>query len=155
MAEEIGSQKLEAEMLGACRASWLPLVFGSLGSFLEGNLDWCLGRSSKPFGGPLGRWCVRFALSSATHVRRAGCCCRNHFHAGWDGTEKPDDVIPFAIVRGPMLRALLGERFHLKVRRETREGPVYELTAAKGGAKTPPWARAETRTIERARYRFL
>jgi uncharacterized protein (TIGR03435 family) len=40
-----------------------------------------------------------------------------------------------AIMRGPMLRALLEERFHLKVRRETREGPVYELTVAKGGVK--------------------
>jgi len=120
-------------MLGACRASWLPLVFGSLGSFLEGNLDWCLGRSSKPFGGPLGRWCVRFALSSATPVRRGGAAAGNHFHSGRDGTKKPDDVIPFAIMRGPMLRALLGERFHLKVRRETSEGPVYKLTVAKGG----------------------
>jgi len=31
----------------------------------EGNLDWCSGRSSKPFGGCWSRWCVRFALSSA------------------------------------------------------------------------------------------
>jgi hypothetical protein len=31
----------------------------------EGNSDWCPGRSSKPYGGPKIRWCVRFALSSA------------------------------------------------------------------------------------------
>ena len=40
-----------------------------------------------------------------------------------------------AVMRGPMLRALLEERFHLKIRWETREGPVYELTVAKGGPK--------------------
>jgi uncharacterized protein (TIGR03435 family) len=34
-----------------------------------------------------------------------------------------------------MLRALLEERFRLKVRRETHEGNVYELAIAKGGPK--------------------
>jgi uncharacterized protein (TIGR03435 family) len=34
-----------------------------------------------------------------------------------------------------MLRSLLEERFRLKVRRETREGNVYELVVAKGGPK--------------------
>jgi len=34
-----------------------------------------------------------------------------------------------------MLQALLAERFHLEVRRETRELPMYLLTVAKGGPK--------------------
>jgi uncharacterized protein (TIGR03435 family) len=34
-----------------------------------------------------------------------------------------------------MLQALLVERFHLVVRRETREVPVYALTVARGGPK--------------------
>ena len=38
----------------------------------------------------------------------------------------------------PMLRALLAERFHLVVRRETRDVPVLALTVAKGGPKTAP-----------------
>ena len=38
-------------------------------------------------------------------------------------------------VEGPMLQALLEERFNLKVHRETAERPVYELTAEKGGVK--------------------
>ncbi len=37
----------------------------------------------------------------------------------------------------PLLRALLEERFQLKVHRETKEGPVYFLTVAKGGSKLP------------------
>lgn len=35
----------------------------------------------------------------------------------------------------PMLQALLAERFQLALHRETRELPVYELKAAKGGLK--------------------
>jgi uncharacterized protein (TIGR03435 family) len=34
-----------------------------------------------------------------------------------------------------MLRALLEDRFQLRVHRETKEGPVYELTVAKSGLK--------------------
>jgi uncharacterized protein (TIGR03435 family) len=39
------------------------------------------------------------------------------------------------IMRGPMLQALLEDRFALKIHRETREGRVYMVTAAKGGLK--------------------
>jgi len=39
---------------------------------------------------------------------------------------------------GPMLRALLEDRFKLKIRRETKETPVYALTAAKNGFKLQP-----------------
>jgi bla regulator protein BlaR1 len=36
-----------------------------------------------------------------------------------------------------MLRSLLEDRFKLKVHRETKEGPVYDLTVAKSGLKLP------------------
>ena len=42
------------------------------------------------------------------------------------------------MMRGPMLRALLEDRFQLRIRRETREVPVYLLTVAKGGPKLKP-----------------
>jgi uncharacterized protein (TIGR03435 family) len=38
-------------------------------------------------------------------------------------------------MEGPMLQALLEERFKLTIHRETRQLPVYELTLGKGGAK--------------------
>ena len=38
-------------------------------------------------------------------------------------------------MNGPMLQALLEDRFKLKMHRETREVPVYALTIAKGGPK--------------------
>src|SRR5579862_7411830 len=43
------------------------------------------------------------------------------------------------VMEGPMLQSLLEDRFKLKIRRETREVPVYLLTAAKGGLKLPPF----------------
>lgn len=39
------------------------------------------------------------------------------------------------MILGPMLRALLEDRFNLRIRRETREVPVYDLTVAKGGPR--------------------
>ena len=38
-------------------------------------------------------------------------------------------------LRGPMMKALLEDRFMLKIHRETREIPVYALSVAKGGPK--------------------
>jgi uncharacterized protein (TIGR03435 family) len=38
-------------------------------------------------------------------------------------------------MEGPMLRALLEDRFHLQVHRETMERPVIDLTVDKGGVK--------------------
>jgi len=40
-----------------------------------------------------------------------------------------------AVMSGPMMQALLEDRFQLKIHRETREIPVYALTVAKGGHK--------------------
>jgi uncharacterized protein (TIGR03435 family) len=42
------------------------------------------------------------------------------------------------VIRGPMLEALLEDRFKLKLHSETREIPVYQLTVASGGPKLKP-----------------
>ena len=44
------------------------------------------------------------------------------------------------MMQGPMLQSILEDRFKLKIRRVTREVPVYELTVAKGGFKMQPAA---------------
>ncbi len=44
-----------------------------------------------------------------------------------------------AMMNGPMLQALLEDRFKLSVHRETREVPVYALTVAQGGPKLEPF----------------
>jgi bla regulator protein blaR1 len=41
-------------------------------------------------------------------------------------------------IEGPMLQALLKDRFQLKLHRETRELPVFGLVAAKGGPRLKP-----------------
>jgi len=43
------------------------------------------------------------------------------------------------VMEGPMLQALLADRFKLKIRREIREMPVYELTVDRGGLKVEPF----------------
>ena len=52
---------------------------------------------------------------------------------------KTGQAAPAAVMRGPMLQAVLEDRFKLKVRRVTREMPVYELVIAKSGAKVSPY----------------
>lgn len=60
---------------------------------------------------------------------------------GWINSEgytidaKAEGTPSHGEMHGPMLQALLEERFHLKTHRETREIPVYLLTVAKGGLK--------------------
>src|SRR6185436_13583434 len=39
------------------------------------------------------------------------------------------------VMMGPMLRALLEERFKLKTHRELEQVPMYAMTVAKGGLK--------------------
>jgi uncharacterized protein (TIGR03435 family) len=49
-----------------------------------------------------------------------------------------DPGTSLATLEGPMLQSLLADRFGLKVRRVTRESPMYALKVAKGGAKLLP-----------------
>jgi uncharacterized protein (TIGR03435 family) len=51
----------------------------------------------------------------------------------------PDDQM----MKGPMLQALLEDRFNLKIRREIREEPVYELRVDDGGFKLKPLKEGE------------
>ncbi len=43
------------------------------------------------------------------------------------------------MMKGPMLQTLLEDRFKVKLHRETKEGPVYAMTVAKGGLKLEPF----------------
>ena len=50
-------------------------------------------------------------------------------------TARAAGAVSEATMRGPMMRALLEDRFRLKVRRETYVVAVYELTLANGGPR--------------------
>ena len=52
---------------------------------------------------------------------------------------KADNATPGAVMRGPMLQAVLEDRFKLKIHYETREVPIYELVVAKSGLKLTPF----------------
>lgn len=53
---------------------------------------------------------------------------------------KADGPARTEMLAGPMLRALLEERFRLKSHREMREIPVYAMTLGKGGIRVQPLA---------------
>jgi uncharacterized protein (TIGR03435 family) len=48
---------------------------------------------------------------------------------------KAEDKAPIGKMAGPMLQAVLEDRFNLKVHHETKELPVFVLTVAKGGIR--------------------
>ena len=80
---------------------------------------------------------------------------------GWINSEryaidaKAEDPQTQEMMRGPMMRTLLEDRFKLRVRRETRQGPVYELTVAKGGPKLEPVENGSCTPIEDFDFRKL
>jgi uncharacterized protein (TIGR03435 family) len=73
---------------------------------------------------------------------------------GWINTElytidaKAEGTPSHGVMHGPMLQALLEERFQLKVHRETREISVYALTVAKGGLKLKPFQEGSCTPID-------
>jgi uncharacterized protein (TIGR03435 family) len=56
----------------------------------------------------------------------------------FDVIAKADPNLSTARMAGPLLKALLEERFHLKVHLAMREQPVYVMVAASGGVKLTP-----------------
>jgi uncharacterized protein (TIGR03435 family) len=56
----------------------------------------------------------------------------------WTIEAKAEGAPDRTVMMGPMLRALLEERFHLKTHRDTKDAPMFALTVAKGGMKIKP-----------------
>jgi bla regulator protein blaR1 len=55
-------------------------------------------------------------------------------------------------MEGPMLQALLEDRFKLKVHRESRQVPIYALTVPRGGAKLQPVKEGGCVRIDRSHW---
>jgi uncharacterized protein (TIGR03435 family) len=51
---------------------------------------------------------------------------------------KSDGHPSIQMMEGPMMQAILEDRFKLKIHRETRQGPVYELALGKGSPRLKP-----------------
>ena len=96
-------------------ANGIGLISDAYATFADGHLNW--DRASTPFqGGP--SW-MRSAWYEITAVA--------------EGSPSVE------MMMGPMLQSLLEDRFHLKIHRETTEGPVYVLSVARGGPKLRPF----------------
>jgi uncharacterized protein (TIGR03435 family) len=65
---------------------------------------------------------------------------RYRIDAKADGPQSRDTMA------GPMMQALLEDRFRLKLRRESKDVPVYAMTLAKGGLKLQPSAEGSCET---------
>jgi len=63
---------------------------------------------------------------------------------------KAEDGASSDTMHGPMLRALLEDRFQLRIRRATREVPVYEMAVAKGGPHLHPFVEGSCLPMELA-----
>jgi uncharacterized protein (TIGR03435 family) len=61
---------------------------------------------------------------------------------------KADGPAHTEMLAGPMLQALLEERFRLKTHREMRDMPAYAMTAGKGGVKVKPLAEGACTPID-------
>ena len=56
----------------------------------------------------------------------------------WAIDAKADGQPSILMMQGPMMQTILEDRFKLKIHRETRQGPVYELALGKGSSKLKP-----------------
>ena len=65
---------------------------------------------------------------------------------------KAEDRATLETMQGPMLQALMEDRFKLKVHRETREIPVYALTVVKGGPKLQPFKEGSCTPVDRSKF---
>ena len=72
----------------------------------------------------------------------------------WDIQAKVEGPAPSRDEFVTMLRSLIEDRFQLKVRRETKEIPVYELVVAKGGSKLTPHSVDPPKPEDRMRMRY-
>src|SRR5580658_716830 len=70
--------------------------------------------------------------------------CPPEFPPGWAGSDRftidatTNTPTTRPMLLGPMMQSILEDRFQLKVHRETREVPIFELTVASGGPKLKP-----------------
>jgi len=66
----------------------------------------------------------------------------------YDISAKAEDGAGFAQMSGPMMQALLEDRFKLKTHRQSKEAPVYFLTVAKDGPKLEPTNEGSCATVD-------
>ena len=154
-------QKFEVASVKPCEPQPVPSggrSGGGNGSFSPGramlscfvvrnliNIAHVTNRSSKGADDPLDAWPFRAALiGTGPQQVRGGpdwvYSDKYSIEAKAEHLDPSDGRAPDrAVMLGPMLRALLEDRFKLKVHVETEETPMWALTVARGGLKVKPW----------------
>jgi len=80
--------------------------------------------------------------------------------SGWANSDRYDvqakakGTPPQEVMHGPMLQGILEDRFQVKVHRETKVVPVYELTKARGGSKLKPFQEGRCTPIDPLKLRL-
>jgi uncharacterized protein (TIGR03435 family) len=86
-------------------------------------------------------WEIQSDGGEVPHHRRRRRRNRDKGGPGWISSErytisaKAEGNANAYMMQGPLLQTMLESRFKLKMHRETREVPIYELVVAKGGPK--------------------
>lgn len=106
----------------------LPLVVDvGDGRTLIGLIPTAYGRFANGHGNPL--WAIPLIEGGPAWVRSDSYAI----------SARAADDASLEMMQGPMLQALLEDRFRLKMHRETRRVPAYELVVAKSGPKLKPF----------------
>jgi uncharacterized protein (TIGR03435 family) len=134
----VPTPKFEVASIKPCGADLAPNARGGGGNSSPGRLN----IECQTVMGLIQAAYVIFAdghtISSPMHVPISG-------GPGWINSDrytvdaKPEGPQSEEMMNGPMMQALLEERFKLKIHRETKEVPVYALTVAKAGPKLKPF----------------
>ena len=110
--------------LGALNTGCMPLVEGaSTGLIQQAYVRFADGKSS-------GFWPAIIPIEGGPAWIRSEL---------YDINARSDGNPSEELMRGPMMQALLEDRFKLKIRRETRDVPAYALTLAPSGPQLTPY----------------
>lgn len=130
--------KFEVASINACNADMAPNARGGGGNTSSGRLN----IECQTVMGLIQAAYVIFAdghtISSPMHIPISG-------GPAWINSDrytinaKPESPQTEEMMNGPMMQALLEERFKLKIHRETKEVPVYALTVAGTGLRLKPF----------------
>ncbi len=141
----LSAPRIEAQMQPST-ARFETASIRSCQAFRKGTMqDWSRGRVLRTECTTVGRLIQQAYGLFANGQMNSGSFVAVVGGPDWTSSElyeieaKAADPQSRATMNGPMLRALLEDRFQLKVHRETKEVPVYTLNVAEGGPKLQPF----------------
>lgn len=142
--------KFEVASIKPCKAGDLPAGGGrSAGGAASGNDPGRLSLECQTLDRLIRMAYIRFADGKDWYPGSPGATPRqmNQPISGepaWANSDrytidaKPESPQTAGMMRGPMLQALLEDRFGLKIHRDLRDVPIYALVVGKGGPKLAP-----------------